>query len=70
MKRQAKQIAIDSITNAIHALEMISAEDVKNRRSAKKSRKPKWTKSIYRLRFLLRTLKATRRETKKIGGRV
>lgn len=70
MKRVAKQIALDSITNAIRAIEMINAEDIKHRKKAKKSAKPKWTKSIHRLRFLLRTLQATRREVRKIGGRV
>lgn len=70
MKRQAKQIALDSITNAIRAIEMIYVEDVKARKKAKRRTKKKWTKSLNRLTFVLRALKATRFEARKIGGRV
>lgn len=70
MKRIAKKIALDSITNAIRAVEMIHTEDVKARKKAKKRTKKKWTKSIDRLSFVLRHLKATRQEARKIGGRV
>jgi len=70
MKRQAKQIAIDSLTNAIRAIEMIYAEDVKARKKATRRSKKKWTKSLNRLTFILRAMKATRHEARKIGGRV
>ena len=70
MQKRLLKVSIDSTGVAINALEALKTADIKSRKSAKASAKPKWTKRIDKTTSSITALRGVKRFLRELPKRV
>ena len=70
MKQAHLRWSVESMSVAIRFLQIVKAEDIKSRKSAKQHHKKKWTSSIADINQALEALTNAKRIVRKIPKRV
>ena len=70
MQKRLLKVAADSTGAAINALEALKSVDIKSRKAAKASAKPKWTQRIDDTTKAIEALRASRAVVKSLPKRV
>lgn len=70
MQKRLLTVSSDSIRTAVNALEALKTTDIKSRKAAKPSAKPKWTKRIDETTQIITDLRKLRLRVKSLPKRV